>query len=109
MQKYSTHKVKRIYLNSHLSGHVKMLVDSVDRGDLICLGETFGLLIVLIQIWNVDCDDSNFGTSNLRGHVEITVDSVDWTELIWLGSFSRTYSAKIALLIVLIRCFELQT
>ena len=40
----------RIDMNSHLSGHVKMLVDSVDRGDLICLGETFGLLIVLIKI-----------------------------------------------------------
>ena len=50
MQKYSTHKVERIDLNSHLSGHVKMPVDSVDRGDLICLGSKFGMLIVLIQL-----------------------------------------------------------
>ena len=59
--------------------------------------------------WPVDWVDSMFGTSNLSGHVKITVDTVDWVELIWLGSFSRTYSAKIGLLIVLIRILELQT
>ena len=61
-----------IFKNVNLSGHLKSVVDSVDRGDW---GRFF--LDIYLKLWTVDSVDSNFETSHLSGHLKIVVDSVD--------------------------------